>query len=152
MFVTDEDLFAIGEGVWMSIGLEGVEQASPEDAKFNGRVVCGFVQITGEAESVVSVRCSRTMAETIASSMFAIDANELSDEEIYDAIGEIANMIGGGVKGIASGENSLTIPVVAEGDENVATVPGTTIQNQVVTIVNTEPVLLRVCAREASEA
>ena len=147
MLLSDEDLFTIGEGVWTSIAEGFFEQAAPEDAKFEGNVVSAFVQITGDWEGVVSIRCSRALSEAIASSMFALEPNELSNEEIYDAVGEIANMIGGGVKSIAEGESTLTIPVVAEGNENVATVPGTTTENTVVAKVGNEPMVLQVSTR-----
>jgi chemotaxis protein CheX len=44
--------------------------------------------------------------------MFAMSEDELSEEEIRDAVGEIVNMVGGNLKGIVEGESSLSLPCV----------------------------------------
>jgi chemotaxis protein CheX len=39
----------------------------------------------------------------------------LDDEDVADAVGELANMIGGNIKGLMPGPSVLTLPVVASG-------------------------------------
>jgi hypothetical protein len=59
----------------------------------------------------------------IASVMFATPAPELSGSDVTDALGELANMAGGAVKGMIDGDKSLGLPTVAEGVDLVMVVP-----------------------------
>lgn len=70
------------------------------------------VTITGEWNATLEVATCKEASATIASVMFATPANEVTDEEIADAIAEVANMIGGNLKGQMGGECNLSIPCV----------------------------------------
>lgn len=63
-------------------------------------------------ERLIEVAGPQGTAETIAEAMFEIPRGELSTEEVHDAMGEIANMIGGSVKGAHEGDSTLSIPAV----------------------------------------
>jgi chemotaxis protein CheX len=82
-------------------------------------LVSSCVHITGGWEGSVVVRCSRDLAASITETMFGMDPGEASADEIADAIGEIANMIGGNVKSLVPGPSQLSLPVVADGGELV---------------------------------
>ena len=64
-------------------------------------------------ESLI-LRCRREAAARWAASMFNRSANETSQEDVRDALGELANMVAGNVKGILAGESRLSLPVVGE--------------------------------------
>ena len=70
------------------------------------------VNITGAWNAVVEVAVCNSSANTIAETMFACD--EPSDEEVIDAVGEIANMIGGNIKGLVGTDCNLSIPCVGQ--------------------------------------
>jgi chemotaxis protein CheX len=70
------------------------------------------IRSSGGWESLVQVLTPRRTAVAIASNMFAMSEDELSEEEIRDAVGEIVNMVGGNLKGIVEGESSLSLPCV----------------------------------------
>jgi chemotaxis protein CheX len=147
--VSDEDLFTLAETVWSSIlGLELTAGLSV-DGKVGDTTMTACVQITGDWEGAVTVACSSRLATRFASAMFALDADDLDDEEIRDALGEIANMTGGNVKGLAPGTNTLALPSVTAGDQGSMSIVGTRILNSVVGMCEGEPVLIRVYGKDS---
>ena len=60
----------------------------------------------------MSFQCNEGLAKTIASKMFAMEVEDLEEEEVLDAVGEIINMIGGNIKGSVGVESTLSIPDV----------------------------------------
>ena len=74
--------------------------------------IVGSVDISGEWEAGVDVYVPEELGREIAANMFMMSDDELDDAEVLDAIGEVANMIGGNIKGCFNGECNLTIPVV----------------------------------------
>lgn len=70
------------------------------------------VQITGDWKARLSVVASESFARRISCSMFSLQHDECTREEMLDAWGEVINVIGGNVKGMYEGECSLTIPCV----------------------------------------
>lgn len=74
------------------------------------------VRISGGWNSLVQVLAPMSTAKVIASTMFATGQEDLTEEEIRDAVGEIVNMVGGNLKGIMEGESSLSLPCVGLAD------------------------------------
>lgn len=72
------------------------------------------IRISGGWDSLVQVLTPRKTAVAIASNMFDMSEDELSEAEIRDAVGEIVNMVGGNLKGIVEGDSSLSLPCVGE--------------------------------------
>ncbi len=68
------------------------------------------VCISGDAKFTIEVVACQDAADFIARAMFGIEESTPSLEETSDALGEIANMIGGNYKGILGGESQLSIP------------------------------------------
>jgi CheY-specific phosphatase CheX len=71
----------------------------------------------------VTIKCDCASADKIARSMLMMtDEDELGTEDIHDAIGEVANLVIGGIKSrIAEsvGQVEVSIPIVMEGKEVV---------------------------------
>jgi chemotaxis protein CheX len=78
-------------------------------------VVTGWVAIEGTWEGTVSVRMAPPLAEVLAAAMFGVRPDELTRCEIEDAVGEVANMTGGGVKALLRGPCELSLPAVRTG-------------------------------------
>ncbi len=72
------------------------------------------VKITGEWQAAVEVATTRTVVRIIAAQMFALPPESLQTADLYDALGEVANMVGGNLKGIANSELDLSLPSVVE--------------------------------------
>jgi chemotaxis protein CheX len=109
---SQEELAELVEEVWRSfldddivVGLE-----SPDDPERT--MMVAWVSITGEWTGHLQVLTTPDGAKGIASSMFQMDAAEISSEEVADAFGEIANMVGGGVKGMVGVHTALSLPQV----------------------------------------
>jgi chemotaxis protein CheX len=77
------------------------------------------IRITGATEATITVEAPVDTARGIGETMFATQADSLDEEEVRDAIGEIANMIGGNVKGMYEGESHLSLPCVSEETEDL---------------------------------
>ncbi|MEZ5257421.1 MAG: CheR family methyltransferase [Ilumatobacteraceae bacterium] len=113
---TSEDINTLTVQVWESVLGLPLEQDAP-DPDVKDLQVTSCVHITGGWEGSVLVRCTRELAHTITGSMFDMDPSEATTDEIADAIGEIANMIGGNVKSLVPGPSQLSLPWVADGGE-----------------------------------
>ena len=67
--------------------------------------------------------CIDPLARIVTGAMFGMAPEEASDAEIQDAIGEIANILGGQTKQVLGDKCVLGLPVVIEGENFEATVP-----------------------------
>ncbi|MBW1763826.1 MAG: chemotaxis protein CheX [Deltaproteobacteria bacterium] len=99
--------------------------------------VSGIIGLTGDVKGTIAVSFSETCILPIVSSMFGEDIKELNDE-VKDAVGEIANMISGQArqKLEVMGKNlKASIPTMITGkehaishltQENIIAIPFTT--------------------------
>ncbi|WP_243374355.1 chemotaxis protein CheX [Geotalea sp. SG265] len=81
--------------------------------------VTGMVGLAGTYTGILSIHCPRTFALRITSNMLGMDISEVG-ADVNDALGEIANMLGGYVKQILSKgglDINLSIPTVISGEE-----------------------------------
>lgn len=81
------------------------------------------VEIRGDRLTVVEVFAHDHLITQIAEVMFSSEGGSLSEEEIRDAFGEIANMIGGNVKGSLGEEAALSLPVVGQAFDWLSRLP-----------------------------
>lgn len=81
----------------------------------------GTITFTGSLEGCLGICCGRRCAQTVAANMLCMDSpDELSDEDVIDAVGEIANMVMGSVKTRIQdhvGDLTISIPTVVQGRE-----------------------------------
>ena len=81
--------------------------------------ITGMVGFAGTYSGVVSIHCPVSLALKITSGMLGVDCDEVNDD-LNDAIGEIANMLGGSVKQVLSKgglDIKLSIPTVISGED-----------------------------------
>ncbi len=95
------------------------------------RVATGVVQITGDFEGAVTIQLGDTKARDIAAVMFAMEPEEVGDEEVSDAVGELANMTGGNVKSTICGSCQLSLPSVTSGRDYHVSLPGTAVRERI---------------------
>lgn len=91
------------------LALEEVEDLSLcDDAAF-----LATVTFVGDIEGCLSVCFDRACARDIAAGMLCMETpNDLSEEDVVDAIGEIANMVMGAVKTSLQGQiDNITISI-----------------------------------------
>ncbi|HXG22593.1 MAG TPA: chemotaxis protein CheX [Methylomirabilota bacterium] len=116
MEVTQSDLFQIVEGIWsfmLAMEIHPLPETSAESPAPSLLAAC--VQITGAWNGSVTLHCSPRLAHRIAAAMFTIDAESVTSEEMRDSLGELINMIGGGVKSLLPENSMLSLPTVVEG-------------------------------------
>lgn len=81
--------------------------------------ITGMVGFAGTYSGVISIHCPVSLALKITSSMLGMECDE-ENEDLNDAIGEIANMLGGSVKQVLSKgglDVKLSIPTVISGED-----------------------------------
>lgn len=80
--------------------------------------VCGVIGLSGRAQGVVVVNLSRSVAVQAAATMLMMDPSELTElnDDVVDAVGEIANMVAGAAKAeLEEFELSISLPNVVVG-------------------------------------
>lgn len=76
--------------------------------------VASWVNISGVWSGAITIACSSLAARRAAGAMFGMAPEEASAEEVKDAMGEVANIIGGNLKGLLQGPATLSLPSVIE--------------------------------------
>jgi chemotaxis protein CheX len=93
--------------------LELLAEAPEED----GLDITAMVGLAGQACGILSLRCSAKAAGRMASRMLGVDPNR-AGPEMWDAVGEICNMVAGNFKNKISGLGDgclLSVPTVITG-------------------------------------
>jgi chemotaxis protein CheX len=78
-----------------------------------------MVGLAGSHTGILAVHCPKNLALLITSNMLGMEVTEI-DDDVNDAMGEIANMIGGDIKHIFSPKGSdinLSIPTAIYGSD-----------------------------------
>ncbi|MEC8557446.1 MAG: chemotaxis protein CheX [Planctomycetota bacterium] len=104
------DLFDSMLGMHISGG-DVSEAAPPQDW------IQSKVQIQGAWNGELRVVASGELSAAIARAMFGSEAENLVEQEILDALGEVANVIGGNVKGHVDQDCDLTLPEIGEPEQ-----------------------------------
>jgi chemotaxis protein CheX len=73
------------------------------------------VYFEGEWQGAVLLECTREQASLFAGSLLGIDPPEEFNDDVRDALGELANMIGGNIKSVLAPEDRLSMPSVIHG-------------------------------------
>jgi chemotaxis protein CheX len=107
----------------------GVEVSQSHFDSVNGSVeLTALVSLTGDPEGVLEISCHTASAARLAMLMLGSDGPE-SDENAKDALGELCNMVAGGIKSRCSSSEDrcrLSVPAVISGkDYSVCTLKAT---------------------------
>ena len=81
--------------------------------------ITGMVGFAGIYSGVISIHCPVALALKMTSNMLGMECEEVN-EDLNDAIGEIANMLGGNIKQVLSKgglDVKLSIPTVIAGED-----------------------------------
>jgi CheY-specific phosphatase CheX len=85
----------------------------------------GCIHVTGPEGGVVTLECSEALAREIAATMFALAPTLVGMADAEDALGELANVVGGNFKAFLEGAHQLSLPTVVEGRDFRARFIGT---------------------------
>ncbi len=115
--LSNADLRELVEQVWsVTLGVEifGPAGSIPPPPE---HTLCGCVHVSGAWNGLVTVHVSEGLARRVAANLFETSIEDLSTEELHDALGEIANMTGGSVKGLLPAPSQLSLPSVVSGNQ-----------------------------------
>jgi chemotaxis protein CheX len=85
-----------------------------------GELLTSYVQLTGDWNGAILLECTRGQACSFAGLILSTDPPETVDDDVRDALGELANVIGGNMKCGMSTAAHLSMPTVVEGaDYNI---------------------------------
>ena len=129
LLASDEQLVGITQDVWGAFTGTAIQVADDEGMHDGG--VVGRVAVTGDWQGCVLLACPAQLARTAASAMFDLPAEQLTDEEVADAVGELTNMVAGNVKSMLPGPSRLSMPAVTVGVSSTGGMPGAVLVNTV---------------------
>jgi len=116
----NETLIEAVKEVFETMAFMSVEKAD-DSQRVEGNAIMGVITFQNGLKGCLTVYCNLLCARTIARNMLGMEPDEeIEDEEIKDAIGEVTNMVMGSVKArIQDGGNSLqvSIPTIVKGQE-----------------------------------
>jgi len=100
-----------------------IEKSSEPEQEIEGNTLLGSITFKGDIEGnlvgCLTICCGTACAKIIALNMLGMEpADELSEEEVRDAIGEVTNMVMGSVKTRLQdsvGDLQVSIPTVISG-------------------------------------
>jgi chemotaxis protein CheX len=110
--ISIDDLTEITNEIWSSyLDPEQVSPLLPFGAD-GALEVSATVSVTGGWRGHVVVECSAQAAREVAAALMGIEATEVTGEDLADALGELANVIGGNVKSLLPSPSALSLPHV----------------------------------------
>ncbi len=114
----EECLTEVGENIWsQTLGVSLTPRADT-NLRVPGAMIQGQVQVTGQWQGTLVLQCSLQAARRAAGVMFDRQEDDLTQEDIHDTVGELANMIGGTVKSMVADDGCfLSLPIVIEGTD-----------------------------------
>lgn len=103
-------------------GLLGEVDALPYATPHDGSPldVSASVSVTGGWSGHVVFSCGEGIGRTIAAGLLMAEETDINDEDLSDAMGEVANVIGGNVKSVMPGPSKLSLPVAVIGSSRSA--------------------------------
>jgi chemotaxis protein CheX len=144
-----DDLEVITREVWTSF-LDGDPAGllvSGDDVA--GERVTGCVHLSGAYTGSIMLSCSGPAARDAAAALFSMQPSDVTQNEIIDAIGELANMVGGNVKSMLPGPSALSLPAVVHGQ---VAVPGAQVVREVYLTWRNEPLAVSLWQQAAQAA
>jgi len=116
---TTEEIFT--SMIMMSVRQEGEIRTELDPLRDS---ITGMVGLAGECKGMVAIHLPRSVACAITTNFLGIEVAEIT-EDVQDAVGELANMLGGNIKTHLGGGKSiqLSLPSTVSGDEYAFEVP-----------------------------
>ncbi|MCB1739972.1 MAG: chemotaxis protein CheX [Gammaproteobacteria bacterium] len=122
MSLAAEDIIELTQNVWSSMLKMDLAfcdaapdcESVPEPRCTPASWVVSSVEITGEWNGTVFLACTARFAERSAATMFDCDAADMEPGDVYDALGEMVNMVGGNIKAVLPPPCRTSLPTVIE--------------------------------------
>jgi len=103
---------SIADEVWPSLVGDG-EAFVPVPVPPSAELVSAWVDIIGPWTGSVVLTCAPATAEALTESVLMTrPPTVVDDEDVADALGELANVLGGNIKSVLPGESRLGLPQI----------------------------------------
>ncbi|MBZ5672725.1 MAG: chemotaxis protein CheX [Acidobacteriia bacterium] len=109
------DVARIVEDVFRTMLCLEVATSETGDSSEPG-LLTAAVQFVGDWKGAVLLRCSPRQAFAFTTSLIPSQKPSRFDEDVRDALGELANMVGGNLKSVLPPGVALSMPSVVEGN------------------------------------
>ena len=110
-----EEVYAIAGDLFSAMvdGVEGTLTPWPDGVAMDGHDVVAWVDVHGPWLGRASLETSTPAAHELARALLAMEPDEaVPDEDLVDALGELANVVGGNVKALLPDQGTLGLPRV----------------------------------------
>ena len=139
-----DDIRSLFEDVWSSL-LECPLQESPWDQAQAQADPClsAWVWFSAGWDGALHLTCSSDLAKLVAAALFGGEPGERSTADAKDALGELANMVGGNIKSLLPSPCSISIPESAQGCDDRAMAEGREIDTELSFVSGPQQLRLR---------
>ncbi|HEX8497058.1 MAG TPA: chemotaxis protein CheX [Actinomycetales bacterium] len=112
--LSPDDGWSIVEGTWESVLQTEAVPGDPDVVLHDP--LTASVAVAGDPTRLVTFTCGRVAGEAVARAMLDLpDDEQVTDEDVEDAAGEVVNILGGNVKSVLDGATRLGLPNVVAG-------------------------------------
>lgn len=109
----DEDVQALMADTCEAVlGLAVYPTAGETSPSVGQQYLRGRIVVSGAWQGAISITCTAAFAREAADRIF--EGQCATPEDVRDAIGELTNIIGGGIKGLMPAPSRLSLPSVSE--------------------------------------
>ncbi len=128
MEISGADLTSIVDEIFGAMAGMQLVACEPRTNPPEGYVVA-MVQIVGDWQAAVRLDIDLELARHACANLTGVEVHALSPQDVRDAAGELANMLGGSVKALCAHNSRLSLPTVAIGrDFEFSLCQGTVVQ------------------------
>ncbi|MCU0880051.1 MAG: chemotaxis protein CheX [Pirellulaceae bacterium] len=145
--VSDDQMLELLESVWSSMLYVPISAVPPKGDFTEHARLTASVHIAGDWNGTVLLHLTEPFAEFAAATMLASDTEGLTDADRDDAAAELCNIIGGSIKSLLPGRNSLSLPAIVKGEESLLRVPNTHVLATMDVQSAGQPLRIRILAR-----
>ncbi len=107
----ENEIIEYAEFAWSTLDLK-LTPSSEQFDENSANAITSNIQISGQWQGIVALKIQHSLAQQLAVKMFSIEKEEITEEEINDAVSEMTNIIGGNLKSILPQPNKLSLPMV----------------------------------------
>jgi len=116
--ISREELQAIVNEIFQSmINMDVVPCSECSVSNKRAAYMASAVQIVGGWQGAVRLDINEQLACNICASLMSVPIGELSARDVADAVGELANIVGGSVKALLAPNCALSLPSVVAGHD-----------------------------------
>lgn len=143
------DIVAVLREVWCTMLNQDLHEVMEEPMR-EEKSIAGTVQITGAWEGAVMLQCTERTARVFTAELLGIADHEVNTADLDDAVGELANVVGGNIKSLLPGPSALSLPMVTRGLDYTNAFPHTRVVQRILGRSADEPFCVTLLARADS--